>query len=418
MNRSPSTLLCTVGTSLFVPNLARLNPEEQYAIEPASADSLLFMDKNALDRFGLWQDREKLTRILKAVKTHYEEERWNRLGQQLTLLPPELRLCGAEINSIEAMIRKRFLSENRNRLILLVSDTKDGQAIGNVLTSYFSHKKCKIGFSACEFLTVHGLQDEKPLIFQREGLTNLVRLLGEQLRKWGTESIAINATGGYKAQIALAVAFGQATKCPVFYKHERFDQIIRFPRVPFTIDLSLVGNHLKLWADMAEPGALFSTEEMERLLPDDPYIKEAIYPMLDVIEEEEDGNYFALSALGMVYWEAFQTLHPELTIRPRKVAQRSGCSFPSHHYPDGFIEYVRKVYDNFPEIISQCHSLPYSGQKGIRETSFYVRDGKVIGEYVDRNGFGARFEVMSSAKNDLERNWVVGRLNDWLKENV
>lgn len=51
-------------------------------------------------------------------------------------MPPELRLLGAEINSIEAMIRKGFLSDSRERLVFLVSDTEDGAAIGSILTSY------------------------------------------------------------------------------------------------------------------------------------------------------------------------------------------------------------------------------------------------------------------------------------------
>ena len=59
----------------------------------------------------------------------------------------------------------------------------------------------------------------------------------------------INATGGYKAQIALAVAFGQANETQVFYKHEHFDQIIRFVKIPFSFDLEPIRNNIKFWAD-------------------------------------------------------------------------------------------------------------------------------------------------------------------------
>jgi len=59
------------------------------------------------------------------------------LTGQLVLLPPELCLLGAEINSIEAMIRKGFLSDSKERLVFLVSDTEDGAAIGSMLTRHF-----------------------------------------------------------------------------------------------------------------------------------------------------------------------------------------------------------------------------------------------------------------------------------------
>jgi len=414
MSHPPTTLICTVGTSLFFPNLNFLKPETQYQKEPAENDLMGRADKIALSRYALWADNKKLIEILKQIKDFYDAKNFSQLAGQLVLLPPELRLCGAEINSVEGMIRKKFLSDKRNRLIFLVSETEDGKSIGTILKNYFTHKKCEIRFEESEYLTVSGLQDEKPLIFQREGLPNLVRHLGELFRKWGgSDSIAINATGGYKAQIALAVAFGQAIRCSVFYKHEKFDQIIRFPKIPFTIDLSMVGKHLRFWADMAEPGEIFTSDEMKRLMPDDSDFKEAVYPMLES-EGIEGIPHFSLSALGMVYWEAFVSLNPNISLEPSKADQRRGCHFRDDNYPINFKEYVNKVYDSFPKIIGECHSLPYSGNVGIKNR-FYVKEKRIIGEYVDRNSFGARFEVMTQAKNTLERKWVTDNLNNWLK---
>ncbi|OQX24779.1 MAG: hypothetical protein BWK80_19020 [Desulfobacteraceae bacterium IS3] len=417
MNTLPTTLLCTVGTSLFFPNLNNLNPETQYKNEPKDTDLLGQADKEALSRYRLWTEQERLKKILKNIRTFYIQKEFSHLANQLVLLPPELRICGAEINSIEAMIRKKFLSEerkHRNRLMLLVSDTPDGEYIGTILKTYFVHKKCEIGFNECEYLTVEGLQDEKPLFFQTKGLPNLVHHLGEQLRKWG--NIAINATGGYKAQIALAVAFGQATRCPVFYKHERFDQIIRFPKIPFTIDLSMVENHLKFWADMADN--TIKENELNQMIPHDSDFKESFYPMLDSVEENGI-LYFSLSALGMVYWEAYLSSNPDISIEPQKIIDkdRRGCNFPQHHYPINFKEYVQKVYDAFPEFISECHSLDHDKQSAIKNR-FNIKEKRIIAEYVDRNNFGARFGVMTSAVNTLERDWIVKKLSEWLENNM
>ena len=308
MKHQPTTLICTVGTSLLIPNLVGLKPETQYQQEPLASDLLGQADKAALNGFDVWRHKEWLKSLLTKLKASYSEKRWGEVADCLLALPPELRLCGAEINSVEAMIRKGFLPDNRYRLVLLVSDTQEGTALGRLFSKYFTDGRCKVGFKDCNYRKVGGLQDEQPLTFQKEGLCNLVRILGEELRKWGRDSIGINATGGYKAQIALAVAFGQATQCPVFYKHERFDQIIRFPRVPFTIDLSLVDLNLKLWANLAEPGAIFTAEEMDRTLSSSHQIRESIEPMLEAV----DISYWLNGAPRRCDYDRWEQTHPPL----------------------------------------------------------------------------------------------------------
>ena len=360
MQNLPSTLICTVGTSLFFPNLIRLDPESQYQTEHNGSVPTIQAEKKALQDYGLWTDRKRLKEILTNIKQSYEEKNWGRLAGHLVLLPPALRLCGAEINSIEAMIRKGFLSEKRSHLVLLTSDTEDGSAIGSILSSYFADPKCRIGFGKCEYLTVRGLQDERPLVFQREGLANLVRHMGELLRKWGRDSVAINATGGYKAQIALAVAFGQVAHCPVFYKHERFDQIIRFPEVPFTFDLSLVENHLKLWETLTKPGALFEEKEVDRLLLSTPELKNSIYPMLDRIEEEEN-VLFTLSPLGMIFWEAYLSLNQ--ISKKRRIFQLSEYQeINENYFTKGM--YVEAL-PRYRQLYDKLHSNLTSADKAI-----------------------------------------------------
>jgi putative CRISPR-associated protein (TIGR02619 family) len=410
MKPLPGNLICTVGTSLVFPNLKFLNPDTKYQAPPRANDIQGLADWEALGRMRLLDDPARLKTLLTEIRTALEAVDFPRLAALLTQLPPELRLLGAEINSIDAMIRKGFLPENRMRLILFVSDTADGVATGRILSNYFERPDCPVGFEKCLTVTVGGLQDEKPLLFQRDGLTNLVRMLGDEYRKWGG-SIAINATGGYKAQIAFAVAFGQATGTPVYYKHERFDQIIRFPQIPFTLDLSFVENHLKLWADLAEPDASFDEDAIQNRLGVEKTLQEAIYPLLDWIED--DGvRLFSLSALGLVYWEAFRSMNPSITLKPKPVSLRRGVHFRDDHYPVGFKAHVRKFYDTFEDLVIECHSLPYDRQPSIRNR-FYSKNQKIIGEYKDRDGFGARFEAVTSAENALERGWLIEKFRQW-----
>jgi putative CRISPR-associated protein (TIGR02619 family) len=385
MNILPGTLVCTVGTSLFYPNLERLDPDStEMTGGPRSA-------------------------AFRKCKEHYIQKDWPALGRALIRIPPDHRLCGAEINSIEAMVRKGFLGEDRVRLILLISDTEEGKAMGRVLEAYFLDPDCPVRFQYVSSRVVAGLQDAEPLRFRREGLGNLVRALGEELRKWGASSMAVNATGGYKAQIALAVAFGQAAGCPVYYKHEKFDQVIRFPQVPFALDLGLVN-------DLAEPDAAVPYKDILRALGAGSPQMEAMEPLLE-IEAVDAERLAALSALGLVYWEAYLSQNPDKMIEPPRTAHRMGCRFPQHHYPKGFIDYVQKVYEAFPHWITGCHTLPYSGQAALNHGRFLERDRAICGEYVDAGGFGARFEVRTTARNALHRRFVLHQLNHWSKGN-
>lgn len=76
----------------------------------------------------------------------------------------------------------------------------------------------------------------------------------------------------------------------MYYKHERFDQIIRFPQIPFTLDLSLVRNHLKLWAGLAGPGRSFTQSELDDRFQEDS--AEKVLPFLEKRDKNDFGARF------------------------------------------------------------------------------------------------------------------------------
>ncbi len=51
-----------------------------------------------------------------------------------------------------------------------------------------------------------------------------------------------NTTGGYKAQIAIAVLIGQTLGVSAYYKHEKFPQIVAIPPMPVSFDYDLLGH--------------------------------------------------------------------------------------------------------------------------------------------------------------------------------
>src|SRR5438067_1197944 len=100
-----SILVCTVGTSLFRPNLEGLK-------------------KELLDG-TIRADRRPLAEAYRAGV-------WPAVARALNDLPPAERLCGAEINSIASMVEKGYVPADCG-LFFLHSDTDDGRHIAAIL---------------------------------------------------------------------------------------------------------------------------------------------------------------------------------------------------------------------------------------------------------------------------------------------
>ena len=113
---TPHTLLCTVGTSLFYPNLSALAREPQ--ADPVRA----------------------------ALARTYANQDWPEVAAQLRQRPPTERLCGAEINSVADLLSHGHVETGR--LHLLFSDTADSERIAAVLDAYFTIALAKP--DACE----------------------------------------------------------------------------------------------------------------------------------------------------------------------------------------------------------------------------------------------------------------------------
>jgi len=388
-------LMVTVGTSLFS-NLSRIDTSKG----------------------RMYKEIEKIYTEIKEKK--FEKDKLDsaiyKLVDILLEFDPADRILGAEINSIYALKERGFLSKKPIKLVFLVSDTPEGKFLGNLFKRYYESPKNKVPFKVCQVEVVDYLQDSDPEVFKKKGLTTLVRKMGKFYSMWRGTEMGINATGGYKAQIALAVAFGQVMQIPVFYKHERFNQIISFPKVPFTIDLTVIKDNKKAWADLVEMDLDKSTIEIEKLKK---YVRkdqwEEISSLLE-IEQIDGKEQVSLSPLGLIYWERFRSDFPNevLPLPDLPKDQKREISMPDHHYPRGFEEYLKKLCRE-NRFVKGCCATDYSGQQGIRMGKFYEHDRKIFGEYKADN-FGARFGVKTDASNELERKWVLNQLRNWYKK--
>jgi len=319
-------------------------------------------------------------------------------------IEPTSRICGAEINSIEDALTTKSL--NLRHLFLFVSDTVDGRKMGDLLARYYRQRR-DLDLETSEFVAVEKLQDKEPKDFKIHGLRNLVREMGKVIQRYTSDRIVINATGGYKAQIAIAVVIGQTLGIPVLYRHERFSEIIDFPPMPVAFDYSLLGENSALLTDF-ERGEAFSLAEVGEL-------DERLRVLLE--EVDVDGEpVFELGAIGEIFMLGYRqrVLKPH-ALPPAAEDKKRPPSFSDHHYPKGFEEFVRKVWQETPWI-ETAESRGYSGQRGIKGIGFYVREGRLFGAYQDKDNFGGRFEIFTTATSPDELIWAADFLNQKYRE--
>ena len=375
--RPAHTVICTVGTSLFRPNLAGLRADDP---EP---------------------NRQALARA-------YAAGDWEAVAAGLGTHGPTDRLCGAEINSLASLVAKGYAAADAN-LVFCHSDTADGQAIGRILEVYFR----RAGHSSVQARTITDLQDRDARLFRTRGLRNLAREVCKVIRDYGAASCAINATGGYKAQIAIAVLMGQALGVPVYYKHELFDEIIAFPPMPVALDfeawMRLSGLMLVLQADL-QPADLVED------YPDDAETLESL-----VDRETVDGvDYLELSPTGQIFHETFRerfrTTRDQVLPPPVPTGQKKPPHFEDSghmHAVRGLKAFLEAVTAGVPQVV-RCSTF-WSHPDLPRPARFWVGAEGVEGQFSDGKAL-VKFRVETSATTPGQMAAVAARLNEWLQE--
>jgi len=228
----------------------------------------------------------------KDLGTSYNDDHRARLISALRSVPATDRRIGAELTSIHSL-REQGVINSGDRLVFLVSDTREGAFVGQVLAEVVQVQ----GFVA-ESRTVRKLQGNDPKAFA-QGLKNLVREIAVYYRALPQgEQWAINATGGYKAQISFAGLIGQVFQVPVYYQFETFPQAIELPPLPISFDLTdwFAYRHILEVLDEGDGGEFLRADDARlKTLPD----------RLKVLVDISQG-LATLSALGTLYHEGFR----------------------------------------------------------------------------------------------------------------
>ena len=371
------TVICTVGTSLFRPNLAGLRADDP---EP---------------------NRQALARA-------YAAGDWEAVAAGLGTHGPTDRLCGAEINSLASLVAKGYAAADAN-LVFCHSDTADGQAIGRILEVYFR----RAGHSSVQARTITDLQDRDARLFRTRGLRNLAKEVCKVIRDYGAASCAINATGGYKAQIAVAVLMGQSLGVPVYYKHELFDEIISFPPMPVALDF-------EAWMRLS--GLLFALQaalQPADLVEDYPGDAETLESLVD--RETVDGvDYLELSPTGQIFHETFRERFRTTRDQVLPPAVPTGQKKPPHvedsghmHAVRGLKAFLEAVTAGVPQVV-RCSTF-WSHPDLPQPARFWVGAEGVEGQFSDGKAL-VKFRVETRATTPGQMAAVAARLNEWLQE--
>lgn len=270
--------------------------------------------------------------------------RWEDAGQYLARMEQAGRVLGAEVASLNALLQSKRFAGIR-RLWLLSSATGEGQGSAAMIERIAS---LRYG-TQCKTVSIENLTHERFDRFRIVGLRNLVSALAEIIGEVSARQLVIDATGGYKAQTAIATVVGLAFGVPVVYRFEEFPNFIELPPLPVTIDDSLVPENLDIFRRDTVPRDVLVARFGEPLNESNPgYAQFRVYVSEPVQIDREE--YFEVSPLGQLLYERWRlSQRPQAPSLPPAPHQR-GPNWGDHHWPSGVDAFARGLLAQHPWI--------------------------------------------------------------------
>ena len=204
---------------------------------------------------------------------------------------------------------------------------------------------------------------------------------------------------------------GQALDIPVYYKHERFDEIILFPPMPVALDFSLWERASGMFMVLSQHAAC---EPRNRFEED---WDERFEPLVNRVKIDGE-DYLELSATGQIFHETFRsrfqtikhTRLPNPATKDEKEAPKLGRPFGQAR--GKILRFLEKLTEDVP-YIRYCRTT-YWNPNLPEATRFRLSGGNVQGIY--SNGtWCVKFRVVTTADNP-DAEVIVADLNDRLAQ--
>lgn len=263
------------------------------------------------------------------IKEPTDDQMWHYL-----LVEP--KQASAEANSLLQ------IAQPDDSIVFLHTDTQRARRCVKLLQDFFT----KEGFKHVRSVSLQFQEDEQHI--ETLGLRNLIETLINEVERAqkNQQTVVINATAGFKAQIVYSTIIGMLYQFPVKYIYEQFQRIITFNPIPLDWDMSLLLNYDWFFQWIEEVPRPYSEVEVKlRDLPDG----ERIRTLLTV--PDKDGHVFLLP-VGVALQKRFQSEVEEAKATPwppssevdsidAKIA--SSILYSKHHPVADILSTCRKI---------------------------------------------------------------------------
>lgn len=299
----------------------------------------------------------------------------------------------------------------RERVRLIHSHTPEGQFCAECLRDHAQRH----GLDAA-LVDITELHYTDAATFNR-GLRQLVRELADQIRAARQQGeVALAATGGFKAEIAVANLVGALLDTPVYYIYEQFEQLVKLEPLPITLqdDWLQQGPGAKLLrtlaaedAEAANKDLILPRQRVSDLLKADPRLE------LLLETEEIDGQpHVAPNLLGEFAVQLFKTPSigwpPECPTLPADKKQLQ----KDHARPNGWQAFVDQLV-RCPYV----SRIRFDAGAGHRQGLFPAADSNsaLYGVLTGDDASPLRLRVETTAENETQRRRVLDYLQQQLK---
>jgi putative CRISPR-associated protein (TIGR02619 family) len=195
-----------------------------------------------------------------------------------------------------------------DRVILLASDTADGQACAHAVALYL--EKHFRGVDIQPIRPVAGLQVYDADLFRREGVVNFVRECLDAVRNYGSQNVILNPTGGYKALVPYAVLVGMIKRVPCKYIFEQSTQLLELPPLPVAVDRGPFERYRNLIEQIERDTAISQSDWERNVHYEDRSLLEPLV--------ERSGGEVTLSAVGLLLLDEVRSPHGLVPFLSRK----------------------------------------------------------------------------------------------------